>query len=57
MRKKHKKYYRVSNYIEQLLILISTGTGCVSISAFALCPYRNYVFCDRIKNLCNNCMN
>ena len=35
MSKKHKKFYRVLNYIEHLLILISTVTGCVSISAFA----------------------
>ena len=30
--KKHKKFF---NYIEHLLILISTVSGCVSISAFA----------------------
>ena len=35
MSKKHKKVYRVLNYIEHLLILISPVTGCVSISAFA----------------------
>ena len=34
MSKKHEKVYRVLNYIEHLLILISTVTGCVSISAF-----------------------
>ena len=34
MSKGHKKAYRVLNYIEPLLILISTVTG-VSISAFA----------------------
>ena len=33
--KKHKKVSRVLNYIEHLLILISTVIGCVSISAFA----------------------
>ena len=32
--KKHKKIYRVLNYTEHLLILISTVTGCISISAF-----------------------
>ena len=32
--KKHKKVCRVLNYIEHLLNLISTVTGCVSISAF-----------------------
>ena len=35
MSKKHKKVYRVLNYIEPLLILISTVTGCVCISSFA----------------------
>ena len=35
MSKKHKKVYRVLNYIEHLLILLSTVTGCVSISVFA----------------------
>ena len=35
MSKKHKKVYRVLNYIEDLLILISTFNGCVSISSFA----------------------
>ena len=33
--KKHKRAYRVSNYVEHLLIIISTITGCVSISDFA----------------------
>ena len=35
MSKKHKKVYRVLNYIQHLLILICTVTGCISISAFA----------------------
>ena len=35
MGKKHKKVCRVLNYIDHLLIAISTITGCVSISAFA----------------------
>ena len=33
MRKKHKKVCRVLNYLEHLLILISTVTRCVCISA------------------------
>ena len=60
MSKKHKKVCRVSNYIEHLLILVSTVTRCVSVSAFAslVCiPYKNCEFCNRIKNLCNNCWN
>ena len=35
MSKKYKKVYRVLNYIEHLLLVICTVTGCVSISAFA----------------------
>ena len=35
MSKKHKNVYRVLNYIEHLLILVSTVLGCVSISDFA----------------------
>ena len=31
----HKKICRVSNYIDHSLIVISTITGCISISAFA----------------------
>ena len=35
MGKKHKKVCTALNYIEQLLILASAVTGCVSISDFA----------------------
>ena len=35
MSKKHKKVCTTLNYIEHLLILASTITGCISISAFA----------------------
>ena len=35
MSRKHKKVYSVLNYIEHLLILASTVTGCISISVFA----------------------
>ena len=35
MSNKHNKVYRILNYTEHLLILISTVTGCVFISAFA----------------------
>ena len=35
MSKKHKKSCKVFNYIDHLLIVISTITECVSISAFA----------------------
>ena len=35
MSKKRENVSRVLNYIDQPLIVISTNTGCVSISAFA----------------------
>ena len=35
MRKKHKKVCTTLNYIELFLILASTITGCILISAFA----------------------
>ena len=35
MSKKHKKVCRVSIYIDNSLVAISTIVGCVSISAFA----------------------
>ena len=33
IRKKHRKIRQVLNYIDHLLVVISTITGCVSISA------------------------
>ena len=35
MRKKHKKVFRVLNYIDHSLIVTSTITECFSISTFA----------------------
>ena len=35
MSRKHKKVCTTLNYIEHILILPSTITGCISISAFA----------------------
>ena len=34
LREKYKKTCKYLNYLENLLILVSTITGCVSISAF-----------------------
>ena len=54
MTKKHKKVCKILNYIEHLLILVSTITGCVSIFCFCFFNwylYKNYEFCNRIKNL------
>ena len=55
MGKKHKKVCRVLNYIDCLLIVTSTITGCASISAFA--SLVGIPIGITIKNLCNNCMN
>ena len=38
MKEKYKKTCKYLNYVEHLLILASTVTGCVSISAFASLP-------------------
>ena len=35
MRRKYKKVCTALNYIEHFLILASTATGCISVSAFA----------------------
>ena len=35
MSEKYKKTCKYLNYVEHLFILVSTVTGCVSISAFA----------------------
>ena len=35
MSKKYKKTCKYFSYVEQLLILVSTVSGCVSVSAFA----------------------
>ena len=35
MSKNHKNVYRILNYIEHLLILVSAVTRCISVSAFA----------------------
>ena len=35
MNENYKKTCKYLNYLEQLLILVSTVTGCVSVSAFA----------------------
>ena len=35
MSEKYKKTYKYLNYVENLLILVSAVTGCVSVSAFA----------------------
>ena len=35
MSKNHKRFFRLSNYIGQLLILVSTLNGCVTTSVFA----------------------
>ena len=58
--KKHKTVCTSLNFMERFLILASTIIGCIFNFCFYIfdwCSYRNYKFCNRIKNLCNNCRN
>ena len=62
MCKKHKKVFWALNDVKHLHFLVSTVTGCVSISGFAYSVGITVVlqvgeFCSRIENLCNNCRN
>ena len=57
MSKKHKKVYRVLNYIDHLLIVICAITGYVSISAFASLVGVRIEIINWIKNIMNNCRN
>ena len=60
MSKKHKKVCRILNYIDHSLFVISTITGCVSISAFASLvgiPIGITSSAIRLKKFCNNCRN
>ena len=57
--KKIKKTCKYLNYAEHFLILVSTVTGCVSISAFASLVFvpvdiTYYKFCSKNKNVCNH---
>ena len=60
MSKKHKKVCATLNYIAHFLILGSTITGICFHFLFCFFNWysnRNYEFCNRIKNLCNNYRN
>ena len=61
MSKKHKKVCTTLNYVNHLLILVFTITGCNSVSTFffffAWYSYSYYEYCIRTKNLCNSCSN
>ena len=51
MSEKYKKTCKYLNYVENVLILSSTITGCVLISAFAsLVDSRNKHFCNKCSN-------
>ena len=57
---KYEKTCKYLNYVENLRILVSTFTNCVSISKFAslVChSYRYYKLCSSNKSLCNHCSN
>ena len=58
--KKNKKICKYLNYVEDLLILSSAITDCVSISAFASLvgvPICITSYPLGIKNLCDHCRN
>ena len=60
MSKKHKKVCRVLNYIDNLLIVTSTITGCASFSAFAFLvgiPIGIKSSAIGLKNFRNSCRN
>ena len=61
MSRKHKKVCKTLNYIEIFPILASAIAGCILISAiihlFYWYSYKNYEFCNGIKNLFNSCDN
>ena len=52
--RKHKKICTSLNYTEHFLILASTVTGCISISAFASLLDIPIEIMDRIKNRIKN---
>ena len=45
----HKNVCTTLNYIENFVVLASPITGCISISAFALC-IRSKNFCKNYRN-------
>ena len=60
MSDKRKKVCTTLNYTAHFLILASTITGCIFDFCFCFFDwysYRNYEFCNMIKNLCSNCKN
>ena len=59
MSKKHKKVFLTLNYIVSFLILASTVTGCISISAFASLVGIPIGITSSALGLkiCNNCRN
>ena len=60
MSEKYKKICKCLNYVENLLILSSAITDCVSISAFASLarvPVCITSYALGIKNLCDHCRN
>ena len=51
MSEKYKKTCKYLNYVENVLILSSTITSCVLLSAFAsLVDIRNKHFCNKCSN-------
>ena len=59
MSKKHEKVCTALNHFEHYLIQLYNYCMYFNL-CFCFCDwyfYKNYKFCNRIKNLCNNCRN
>ena len=56
MNEKYEKTYKYLNYFENLLILVSTVTRSVSISAFDswVCVPLGITYCPNLWNYCRN---
>ena len=57
MSEKYKKTCKYLNYVENVLILASAVTGCVSISPFASIVAIPACVTNKNKNFCNHCRN
>ena len=62
MSKNHKKVFATLNYSEHFLNVVSTVTGCISISAYASLLGITIIIMSsatvlKMRDVCNNCSN
>ena len=55
MSKKNEETSKYLNDVKNVLILVSSVTGSLSISAFSLLSFWYYKVCNRNKHLCIHC--